>query len=76
MMYVCICIFTVHDNINLTLLKQGMFAILDEECLRPGAEDDKRVVIHMDKALKSNDHYFSHANRAKNLKNQQEFQVG
>ena len=49
--------------------------ILDEECLRPGAEDDKRVVIHMDKTFKNNDHYLSHTVRAKQLKNQQEFQV-
>ena len=53
-----------------------MFVILDEECLRPGADDDKRVVIHMDKTFKNNDYYMSHASRAKNLKIQQEFQVG
>ena len=52
-----------------------MFVILDEACLRPGAEDDKRVVIHMDKTFRTNPHYLSHANRAKNLKNQLEFQV-
>lgn len=54
---------------------QGMFVILDEECLRPGAQDDSRVVIHMDKTFKSNEHYLSHAVRAKQLKNQKEFQV-
>lgn len=54
---------------------QGMFAILDEECLRPGADNDSRVVIHMDKAFRSNVHYLSHAVRAKQLQNQQQFQV-
>ena len=49
--------------------------ILDEECLRPGAEDDKRVVIHMDKTFKRSGHYLSHTVGAKQLKNQQEFQV-
>ena len=49
--------------------------ILDEECLRPGAEDDTRIVIHMDKAFKNNEHYLSHAVRAKQLQNQREFQV-
>ena len=49
--------------------------ILDEECLRPGAQDDNRIVIHMDKAFKNNEHYFSHAVRAKQLQNQREFQV-
>ena len=52
-----------------------MFAILDEECLRPGSEDDSRAVIHMDKTFKSNAHYFSHAVKAKQLKNQKEFQA-
>ena len=52
-----------------------MFEILDEECLRPGAEDDKRIVIHMDKTFKSNPHYLSLTKGARNLKNQQEFQV-
>lgn len=53
-----------------------MFAIIDEECLRPGAEDDKRVVIHMDKAFKGNAHYLSvGVSRALTIKHQQEFQV-
>ena len=53
-----------------------MFAILDEECLRPGAEDDSRVVIHMDRAFKENEYYLSHSNGARHLQNQLEFQVG
>lgn len=53
-----------------------MFMILDEECLRPGAEDDKRVVIHMDKTFKNNPHYLSNVtNRAKHLKIHEEFQA-
>jgi myosin-1 len=53
----------------------GMYAILDEECLRPGTDNDSRVVIHMDKAFKNNEHYLSHAARAKQLQNQREFQI-
>ena len=50
--------------------------ILDEECLRPGAEDDKRVVIHMDKTFKNSPYYLSNGNnKAKNLRIHEEFQV-
>ena len=53
-----------------------MFVILDEECLRPGAEDDKRVVIHMDKTFKNSPYYLSNGNsKAKNLRIHEEFQV-
>jgi len=54
---------------------KGIFIVLDEECLRPGPENDERVVIHMDKTFAKHEHYFSHGTGKKELRNRQEFQV-
>nr|WEL12765.1 myosin class I A [Halisarca dujardinii] len=54
---------------------QGVFNIMDEECLRPGDDNDERILIHMDKVHAKHDHYYSHAKGHKDLKRGEEFKI-
>lgn len=54
---------------------KGIFNIMDEECLRPGEDNDERILIHMDKVHAKHDHYFSHAKGHKDLKRGEEFKI-
>ena len=53
----------------------GMIPILDEECIRPGEDDDRRVLMHMNKKLADHAHYSSNATGVKELQREVEFRV-
>ena len=53
----------------------GMIPILDEECIRPGEDDDRRVLMHMNKKLADHPHYGSNATGVKELQREVEFKV-
>ena len=53
----------------------GMIPILDEECIRPGEDDDRRVLMHMNKKLADHAHYSSNATGARELQREVEFKV-
>ena len=53
----------------------GMIPILDEECIRPGEDDDRRVLMHMNKKLSDHAHYSSNATGARELQREVEFRV-
>ena len=53
----------------------GMIPILDEECIRPGEDDDRRVLMHMNKKLADHPHYSSNATGVKELQREVEFRV-
>ena len=53
----------------------GMIPILDEECIRPGEDDDRRVLMHMNKKLSDHVHYSSNATGMKELQREVEFRV-
>lgn len=53
----------------------GIFAILDEECVRPGPAEDDRLVIHLDKTFPKHKHYLSHQTGKRELRLRKEFQI-
>ena len=53
----------------------GIIPILDEECIRPGEDDDRRVLMHMNKKLSDHAHYSSNATGVKELQREVEFRV-
>ena len=53
----------------------GMIPILDEECIRPGEDNDRRVLMHMNKKLGDHAHYSSNATGVKELQREVEFRV-
>eukprot|EP00117_Sycon_ciliatum_P047463 scpid22461/ scgid33900/ Unconventional myosin-Id; Myosin heavy chain myr 4 len=38
---------------------KGIIAMLDEECLRPGTQEDKNILVHMNKVLSNHKHFDS-----------------
>ncbi|XP_065909856.1 unconventional myosin-Id-like [Dysidea avara] len=53
----------------------GMIPILDEECIRPGEDDDRRVLMHMNKKLADHPHYASNATGVRELQREVEFRI-
>jgi myosin-1 len=53
----------------------GMIAVLDEECLVPGDQNDSALLVHMDKKLVKHAHYSSYAKGEKSLNRESEFQI-